>query len=79
MVHVRIYKERFATRPKSIEMDALTLGTINDADGFGVGHIPLSCACFGSWLPVRFRTDPVADDEVIWVTEWEKSDGSVWN
>ena len=79
VVHVRIYKEKFATRPKSVEMHALSLGSIDDPDGFGVSHIPLSCATFGSWLPAKFRCDPVTDDEFIWVTEWERSGGSVWS
>lgn len=79
VVHVRIYKEKFAIRPESVEMRALSLGSMNDRDGFGVGHVPLSCATFGSWLPVKFRSDPVTDDEFIWVTEWEKSGGSAWS
>jgi hypothetical protein len=79
VVHVRIYKEKFAIRPESIEMRALSLGSISDPDGFGVGHIPLSCATFGSWLPAKFRSDPVTDEELICVTEWERSGGSVWS
>jgi hypothetical protein len=79
VVHVRVYKEKFPTRPASIEMRTLSLGSINDPDGFGVGHLPLSCATFGSWLPAKFRCDPVTDDELIWVTEWEQSGGSVWS
>ena len=79
VIHLRIYKENFAIRPESIEMRALSLGSINDPDGFGVGHIPLACATFGSWLPAKFRSDPVTDDELIWVTDWERSGGSVWS
>jgi hypothetical protein len=79
VVHVRVYKEKFPTRPTSLEMRALSLGSIKDPDGFGVGHLPLSCATFGSWLPAKFRSDPVTDDELIWVTEWERSGGSVWS
>ena len=70
VVHVRIYKEKFAIRPDSVGTSALSLGSIHDPDGFGVGHIPLSCATFGSWLPAKFRSEPVTDDEFIWVTEW---------
>jgi hypothetical protein len=65
VVHVRIYKENFAIRPQSVEMRALSLGSINGPDGFGVGHVPLSCATLGSWLPAKFRSDPVTDDEFI--------------
>ena len=79
VVHARIYKEKFATRPTSVEMRALSLGSIDDPDGFGVGHIPLSCAAFGFWLPAKIRYDPVTDDELILVTEWERSGGSVWS
>jgi hypothetical protein len=79
VVHVRVYKGKFATRPSSIEMGGLSLGSINDPDGFGVGHLPLSCATFGSWLPAKFRCDRVTNDELIWVTEWERSGGSVWH
>ena len=79
VVHVRIYKEKFAIRPQLLEMRALSLGSIDDPDGFGVGHVPLSCARFGSWLPARFRSDPVTDDEFVWVTEWERSGGDVWS
>jgi hypothetical protein len=53
--------------------------TTNDPDGFGVGHVPLSRAASGSWLPAKFRSDLVTDDEFIWVTEWEKSGGGVWS
>ena len=41
---VRVYKEKLPTRPASIEMRALSLGSINDPDGFGVDHLPLSRA-----------------------------------
>jgi hypothetical protein len=54
--------------------EALTISMV-----VGVGHIPLSCATFGSWLPAKFRSDPVKDDDLVWVTEWEKSGGSAWS
>lgn len=79
VVHVRLYKERFHERPQSVDTGSLSLGRIDDPDGFGVGHLPLSLGTFGSWLPVRFQSDPVTDDELVWVSEWEKSGGGVWN
>ena len=42
IVHVRVYKNKFATRPESVKVDELSLGTINDKDGFGMGHLPIS-------------------------------------
>ncbi len=55
IVHVRIYKQHFQQRPRSIDPAALTLGTIHDTDGFGMGHLPLRVATFLSNDP-RFLT-----------------------
>ncbi len=77
--HVRLYKEKFVIRPQSVQIGALSLGSIDDPDGFGVGHVPLLGGTFGSWLPVRCQSDPVTDDELIWVIEWENSGGGVWS
>ena len=71
IVHVRLYREKFRERPRSVATDALPLGAIDDPDGFGVGHLSLSRGSFGSWLPVLSQTNPVTDDEFIWVAEWE--------
>lgn len=40
-VHVRLYKNKFKTRPTSVEFASLSLGSIHDKDGFGMGHLPL--------------------------------------
>jgi len=55
IVHVRIYKQHFQQRPRSIDPAALTLGTIHDKDGFGMGHLPLRVTTFLSNDP-RFLT-----------------------
>jgi hypothetical protein len=41
-IHVRLYKNRFTNRPQSVDTRELSLGSIDDPDGFGVGHLPLS-------------------------------------
>jgi hypothetical protein len=40
IVHVRIYKQHFQQRPRSIDPTALTLGSIDDEDGFGMDICP---------------------------------------
>jgi hypothetical protein len=50
-VHIRLYKNVFLQRPEHIDLKTLNLGTINDVDGFGVGHLPLSRSEFSSWGP----------------------------
>jgi hypothetical protein len=79
VVHVRIYKEKFPQRPASINPAGLSLGSIDDPGGFGVGHLPLSYGTFGSWIPIRIQGDSVTDDELVWVLEWHKSKGGVWH
>src|SRR4051794_35090648 len=39
--HVRVYKQKFPTRPVSIDVNNLSLGKPGDPDGFGMGHIPM--------------------------------------
>src|SRR5688572_13725931 len=46
VISIRMYKQTFETRPSSIDPSGLTLGSIDDADGFGVGHLPLDGPTF---------------------------------
>lgn len=52
LVHVRLYKNLFPSRPSAIDESKLTLGKIDDPDGFGMGHLPLSRDGFRAWQPV---------------------------
>jgi hypothetical protein len=45
-VHVRIYKQRFSARPTLVDPASLTLGGIDDKEGFSIGHLPLSRRTF---------------------------------
>ena len=69
VIHIRLYKEKFNRRPLRVESGTLSLGGIDDPDGFGVGHLPLSRGTFSSWAPVRFQNEQVTDDELVWVKE----------
>ena len=51
-VHIRLYKEKFASRPDFIDATGLSLGTVHDEDGFGIGHLPLSARNFAQWEPM---------------------------
>jgi hypothetical protein len=65
LVHVRSYREKFRERPTVIDSARLSLGSINDPGGFGIGHFPLSLSTFGSWKPARIKNEPVSDDELM--------------
>ena len=79
IVHVRIYKQRFPQRPRSIDPSVLTLGTIHDEDGFGVGHLPLWLATFMDREPIFLTHIEVTLRELEGYNLWkESSDGGAW-
>jgi hypothetical protein len=78
IVHVRVYKEWFPSRPQRIETAALSLGSIHDPDGFGMGHLPLSEGAFGLWEPIVIHREPVTEDELDGYQIWKESRGGVW-
>jgi hypothetical protein len=79
IVHVRIYKQHFSQRPRSIDPAALTLGTIHDKDGFGMGHLPLRLATLMESDPIFLTHAEVKPDELEGYNFWkETADGSVF-
>ena len=79
-VHVRVYKQRFRQPPTSIEPDDLTLGSIDDPDGFGVGHLPLSRDELALWGPSLITTARVDDEELEGYRMWaEDPDAGVFS
>jgi hypothetical protein len=79
IVHVRVYKQHFQQRPRSIDPGALTLGSIHDADGFGMGHLPLRLATFIKREPNFLTYAEIQSSELEGYNMWkETSDGGVW-
>src|SRR5690349_133431 len=60
--HLRIYKQRFSTRPASVDVGSLSLGEPGDPDGFGAGHISMREAGFLEMQPVLMTTIPVTPE-----------------
>ncbi len=77
-IHVRLYKNTYPSRPVRIDESTLTLGTINDADGFGAGHLPLSPREFQSWRPVFLTQSFVVREELEGYEIWKRSRGGIW-
>ena len=77
-VHVRIYKQTFATRPTSVDPKSLTLGRIDDKDGFSIGHAPLSRRTFASWQPVFLSQQSVLDSELEGYKMWKEGSGKTF-
>jgi hypothetical protein len=77
-VHVRIYKQTFLTRPASVDPKSLTLGAIDDKDGFSIGHLPLSRQTFASWDPVFLSQQSVSDEELEGYKMWKDASGKTF-
>ena len=77
IVHVRIYKQHFQQRPRSIDPAALTLGTIHDKDGFGMGHLPLRLATFMESDPIFLTHVELKPEELEGYNLWIESPGGV--
>lgn len=72
-VHVRIYKQHFTVRPRSIDPGALSLGTIDDQDGFGMGHLPLRLNTFMARQPIFLTYAEVRTDELEGYNFWKEN------
>lgn len=80
-VHVRIYQQHFAERPRSIDPNVLTLGlgTILDRDNLGLGHLPLRLETFMRHEPLFLTYVEVQPNELNGYNLWkETADGGVW-
>jgi hypothetical protein len=74
-VHVRLYKKKFANRPARVDFNSLSLGTVHDKDGFGMGHLPITHNQFRAWRPVFISESAVAEDELEGYREWQSAKG----
>jgi hypothetical protein len=77
-VHVRLYKNRFTQRIIEVDEGTLALGTINDPDGFGMGHLPVSRKTFAGWKPVFIRQSTVSQEELEGYELWKEGGGAVF-
>jgi hypothetical protein len=78
-VHIRLYKEKFFKRPVLIQTSTLTLGSINDNDGFGFGHLPIVRELFASWEPVLITTETLEEEELEGYKMWSDHNGGYFS
>lgn len=78
IVHVRLYKNKQDDIPARIDLVSLELGSINDKDGFGIGHLPISREMFASWQPQFLQHTLVEPEELEGYEAWKESQGGVW-
>jgi hypothetical protein len=78
-VHVRVYKQCYDSRPNVVDPSTLTLGTIYDEDGFGMGHLPLSQRELTSWEPAFLCQSTVIPEELEGYRLWREHNGGIWD
>lgn len=69
--HVKVYKNVYDKRPAKIDIKTLSIGSINDKDGFGIGHIPLERKEFDSWKPVSVGHEKVTKEDLEGYEIWK--------
>jgi hypothetical protein len=74
-VHVRLYRNRFTSRPSSVDFASLQLGSLHDKGGVGIGHMPLTHRSFTAWQPKYLAESAVTEDELEGYREWESAQG----
>jgi hypothetical protein len=77
-VHVRIYKQHFPRRPRSIDVNSLTMGTTHDKDGCGIGHLPLRLTTFQNRQPMFLTYSEVKAEELEGYKVFTDVGGQVW-
>jgi hypothetical protein len=76
-VHVRIYQQKFAVRPATVDPNTLTLGKLGD-ENFSIGHLPLSRKSFSSWDPVFVSQQTVREEELEGYRIWQRAQGGAF-
>ncbi len=76
---VHLSKNKFSSRPQTVESDTLSLGGISSGEDFGIGHMPLSKEGFASWQPVFISQFPATEEELVGYNMWkEEGGGGIW-
>jgi hypothetical protein len=78
IVHVRLYKNKYEEMPTRVAHGSLQLGSIDDKDGFGIGHLPIGRETFASWQPQFLQHGLVEPEELDGYQTWKESHGGVW-
>lgn len=74
-VHIRLYKNKWKERPATVDVSTLSMGSIDDPEGFGMGHLPLSRKAFTAWQPMFVQDGTVANEELDGYQMWKEGGG----
>jgi hypothetical protein len=74
-VHVRLYKNKWKERPENVDASTLSLGGVDDKDGSGIGHLPLTKLVFAAMKPVVIGHEEVRKEELDGYDMWKGGGG----
>lgn len=69
--HIAVFKNEYEKRPTKIDLKTLSIGTINDKDGFGIGHIPVERKEFDNWKPISVGYEKVSKEDLEGYEMWK--------
>jgi hypothetical protein len=94
VVHVRVYSNRYAERPSTIDPAVLFLAPSRDMSDaalnathpeqradpgpFGIGHLPIRPTSFAAWRPRLVAMTRVTAAELEGYEAWRKSRGGIF-
>jgi hypothetical protein len=61
-----------------VDPSSLSLGSIKEKDGFGIGHLPMSPKAFAAWQPVFLMETPVVPGELEGYRLWKEAGGGAF-
>lgn len=71
IAHVKIYKNKYDQRPDTIDVKTLSLGSINDGEEVGIGHVPLARKEFEDWKPIPVGFEAVTKEDLEGYEIWK--------
>jgi DNA-binding beta-propeller fold protein YncE len=78
-VHVRLYAERFTSRPPDGAMSRLTLDDPDSPSGLSAEHLALSHHLFSTWRPQLIRQTRLSHGERAAYQRWQAQSGRLWD
>jgi hypothetical protein len=78
IVHVRLFKNQFQTRADAAgaASSTLSLGGIDDPEGFGIRHLPMDRETFEKLKPEFIRQESVSEEELQGFKDWKAATGN---
>lgn len=69
--HIKVYRNKYSERPVAVDIKELSMGSMADKNGFGIGHIPLDRKGFDNSNPVIVGFEEVTKADLTGYEIWK--------